>query len=244
MEIAPVLWDEWVYFKRQFWSITSGALIGPLLYMIAFGWGLGAGVQIDGQSYLAFIIPGIIALSTMNSSYNAIAVQLNVSRLYDKSFQEYIIAPMRIASITLGKILAGALRGMYAGAIIIAVSLLFGKRIEINGWFVAIMFLNSLVFSALGFYAALIVKSHADMSRFGTFVLTPMTFLCGTFFPPGRMPGLLKTLIYCLPLTHASQGLRGIAAGGGVNPVNLAVLGAYFIALFALGIRQCYKVEA
>lgn len=242
--MMPVLWEEWVFFKRRFGQITSSALIGPVLYMIAFGWGMGRGVQVAGQSYMAFIIPGIIALTTMNSSYNAIAVQLNIHRLYDKSFQEYIIAPVSIFGITLGKILAGALRGMYGGALILLVSLLFGNMIRISFWFVVMMFLNSLVFSALGFFAALVVQSHADMNRFGTFLLTPMTFLCGTFFSPDSMPAIVKHVIYILPLTHSSQGLRAISAGGNVSLVNVLVLVFYFIALFALGLRQCYRVEA
>jgi ABC-2 type transport system permease protein len=205
---------------------------------------VGRGIQVEGQSYMAFLIPGIVALTTMNSSYNAIAVQLNIHRLYDKSFQEYIIAPISIISITLGKILAGALRGMYAGTIIILLSLLFRNGVRVNLWFITIMFLNSLVFSALGFYAALVVKSHADMSRFSTFVLTPMTFLCGTFFSPNQMPGFVKSIIYLLPLTHASQGLRGISAGGGADWINMAVPAIYFLVFFMLGLIQCYRVEA
>lgn len=231
-------------FKRRFVQITSSALIGPVLYMIAFGWGMGEGVKVAGQSYMAFLIPGIISLTTMNSSYNAIAVQLNIHRLYDKSFQEYIIAPISIVSITLGKILAGALRGMYGGTIILLVSFLFGKMIRINTWFIIIMFLNSLVFSALGFYAALIVQSHADMNRFSTFVITPMTFLCGTFFSPEKMPAVVRSVIYILPLTHSSQGLRAISAGGNINCVNVLVLVCYFLVLFALGLSKCYRVEA
>ncbi|NPV44857.1 MAG: ABC transporter permease [Firmicutes bacterium] len=244
MDILPVLWDEWVFFKRRFGRITSSALIGPVLYMIAFGWGMGQGVHVNGQSYMTFLIPGIIALTTMNSSYNAIAVQLNIHRLHDKSFQEYLIAPVSIFSITLGKILAGALRGMYAGTVILLVSLLFGRAIRINIWFILMMFLNSLVFSALGFYAALVVQSHTDMNRFSTFVLTPMTFLCGTFFPPDRMPPAVKSIIYFLPLTHSSLGLRAISAGGDISCANIAVPLSYFLALFVLGLRQCYKVEA
>ncbi|MBA1334338.1 MAG: Efflux ABC transporter, permease protein [Firmicutes bacterium] len=244
MELLPVLWNEWVFFKRRFWQITSAALIGPVLYMIAFGWGMGRGVQVEGQPYMAFLIPGIIALTTMNSSYNAVAVQLNIHRLYDRSFQEYIIAPVRVISITAGKILAGALRGMYAGTVILLISLLFGSMVRVNVWFILIMFLNSLVFSALGFYAALVVQSHTDMNRFGTFILTPMVFLCGTFFSPDSIPGAIRYIIYILPLTHTSQGLRGISTGGGVNWIHIVVPAIYFLGLFLLGLRQCCRVEA
>lgn len=244
MGITAVLWQEWVLFKRKFGQITSTALIGPMLYMIAFGWGLGKGVNIDGHSYMEFVIPGIIALTTMNTSFNAIAQILNINRLYDKTFEEFIISPLPMAYFALGKIIAGTLRGLYASAIIIIVSYLFGVKLHINIWFITLVVLNSMVFAALGFYAALIIQSHADMGRFSTFVMTPMTFLCGTFFSLGQIPVIVKGIIYVLPLTHASTALRSIALGQGFHWYNIAVLLVYFVALFGLGLRQCYRVEA
>ncbi len=244
MGITPVLWQEWVLFKRKFWQITGSALIGPLLYMIAFGWGLGRGLEVEGHSYMTFVVPGIIALTTMNTSYNAIAVLLNIHRLYDKTFEEFIISPISMFHFALGKVIAGACRGLYGGMIILIVSFLFGVKMMLNGWFILLMILNALLFAALGLFAALIIQSHADMGRFSTFVMTPMTFLCGTFFSLDNMPEIVQKIIYLLPLTHASQGLRSLALGNQFNWINGLLLVSYFIVLFLLGLRQCYLVEA
>ncbi len=243
LNITPVLWQEWILFKRKFMTITGSALVSPLLYLLAFGLGLGKNLTVEGEPYLVFVIPGIIALTTMNTSYSSIATLLNIHRLYDRTFEEFIISPLSMFSFTLGKIVAGALRGMYAGAIIIMLSYLFGVNLRINYWFILLMFLNCLVFAGVGFFAALVINSHTNMTRFSTFVITPMIFLCGTFFPVENMPAFVKRLIYFLPLTHASQGLRSLARGEVFNVLNIIVLITYFIVIFILGLRQCYRVE-
>lgn len=244
MIMKAVLWEEWVVFKRKFWKITSSALISPIMYMIAFGWGLGGDMTVNGYPYIYFIIPGVIALTTMNTSYSAVSVLLNIHRLYDKTFEQYLIAPIPIYTFTAGKVLAGALRGMYAGFIIIAISFLFGVKLHISIGFILIMFLNGLAFASLGFFAALVVDSHADMNRFSTYFIMPMTFLCGTFFSPEKLPVFMKNIIYLLPLTHASESLRSIAIGNSFSMVNVGVIFIYFIVLFSLAVRQCYKVTA
>ena len=61
--MIAVLWEEWIFFKRRFLTITAGALTAPILYLVAFGWGLGREITLEGQDYLTFILPGIVALS-------------------------------------------------------------------------------------------------------------------------------------------------------------------------------------
>ena len=244
MDFEAVLWEEWIVFKRRFWKITSSALVSPLLYMIAFGWGMGKDVHVNGYPYINFIVPGIVAMTTMNTSYSAVSVLLSINRIYDKTFEQFLIAPISSHRYVAAKVLAGALRGMYAGFLILTVAFLSGVHIKINSMFLLIMFVNGLAFSCLGFYAALAVDSHADMNRFSTYILTPMTFLCGTFFSPENMPGVVKKVIYALPLTHASGGLRSIATVGSAQWVNVAVLFAYFIILFIICIKKYNSVTA
>ena len=76
MGILTVLWEKWVEFRRDFYKITLAAMIAPLLYILVFG--LGIQTMSHGQSYLNFLIPGVVALTTMNGSFNAIAQNLNV----------------------------------------------------------------------------------------------------------------------------------------------------------------------
>ncbi|NLI12548.1 ABC transporter permease [Pelotomaculum propionicicum] len=241
--LKAVLWREYLFFKRRWWTITTGSMVAPLLYLVAFGWGLGKTVNLGGVAYIDFIVPGVIALSTMNASFNAVATPLSIARLYDKTLEEYLVAPITVYSLTAGKILAGAARGLYAAAIILVISLLFGANFNFNSWFVTVLCLNCLVFSSLGYLAALKIKSHPDMTRFNNFVITPMIFVCGTFFSVDRLPFPFSQIIKLLPLTPASQGLRAVATGGELPWLSLAVQLGYLAVFIFWGIRACYKVE-
>ena len=92
MGILTVLWEKWVEFRRDFYKITLAAMIAPLLYILVFG--MGIQTMSHGQSYLNFLIPGVIALTTMNGSFNAIAQNLNVQRLYEKAFDQVMISSL------------------------------------------------------------------------------------------------------------------------------------------------------
>ena len=118
MKVLSVLWYESILFKRRFWSLTLGMMVSPILYLIAFGWGLGNSVTVNGGSYLSYVIPGIILMSSMTTSYSTVANNINISRTYDKTFEQFMIAPINMRSYAFGKILASALRGMYSAAII------------------------------------------------------------------------------------------------------------------------------
>ncbi|MBM7854891.1 Nod factor-specific ABC transporter NodJ protein [Desulfohalotomaculum tongense] len=238
-----VLWREYLFFKRRFWTITTSSMVAPLLYLITFGWGLGRSVNLSGVDYINFLVPGIVALSTMNTSFNAIATPLSIARLYDKTLEEYMVAPITILSFAAGKIVAGAMRGIYAALIIITISFIFGARLEINVLFLALMFLNCLVFSSLGFLVALKIKSHPDMARFNNFVITPMIFICGTFFSLDRVPEIMRHVINVLPLTPASQGLRAVALGGEIPLWAPAVQIAYLLLFTGWGLYVCNRVE-
>ena len=84
MGIITILWEKWVEFRRDFYKITLAAMIAPLMYLIVFG--MGIQTTSHGQPYLNFLIPGVVSLTTMNGSFNAIAQNLNVQRLYEKAF--------------------------------------------------------------------------------------------------------------------------------------------------------------
>ena len=77
MGIVTVLWEKWVEFKYEWFKITTSALISPLLYMIALGWGLGATTTVTDRPYFDLLVPGIIALTTMNTSFSAGGLSLN-----------------------------------------------------------------------------------------------------------------------------------------------------------------------
>ena len=111
MGIITILWEKWVEFRRDFYKITLAAMIAPLMYLIVFG--MGIQTTSHGQPYLNFLIPGVVSLTTMNGSFNAIAQNLNVQRLYEKAFDQVMISPTPLWQFIAGQIIGGSLRGLY-----------------------------------------------------------------------------------------------------------------------------------
>jgi ABC-type polysaccharide/polyol phosphate export permease len=132
------------------------------------------------------------------------------------------------------------LRCLYSAALIIAASLLFSRGLRLNWYFLLLVVLNAAVFSTLGFIAGLLIDSHADMAKVSNFIVTPMSFLCGTFFPLERFPPALRSLIEFLPLTQTVRGLRGGPDAGLVPPLALL---AWLILLIPTSIYLCNKSE-
>lgn len=197
----------------------------------------------EGKPYLYYILPGVISLTVMRASYSAISMRISVARLHEKSFENYIITPTNMYLLTTGHILAGALRGLYAGFLIILIVAIFAIFININFLFVLTLFINSIMFASLGFIAAMMIETHYDMNRFTSFVITPMTFLCGTFFSVGRMPHILRSFIELLPLTHTTRVIRSISFGLKADGFSLLIMMVYTAIFFVLSVKISYEED-
>ena len=138
-------------------------MIAPLMYLVVFG--MGIQTISHGEPYLNFLIPGVVSLTTMNGSFNAIAQNLNVQRLYEKAFDQVMISPTPLWQFIAGQIIGGSLRGFYAGGVILILTLPIDTGLIFNGWSFLIMFLNGAVFSAIGVVVSLLAKNHADVPR-------------------------------------------------------------------------------
>ena len=240
MEITTILWREWLFLKRRFWRITFSQMVSPLLYFVTFGIGLGRMIDSGGQPYLHYLIPGLLSMTTMRNSYTSVSTRISVMRLHEKSFESYFYSPTKMYLLATGHILAGALRGLYSGIFILILGFVSGAGLSLNGWLLLAVTLNALIFSALGFFAAMIIESHYDMNNFTNIVITPMSFLCGTFFSLDGIPEALKWLVNVMPLTHTTRLIRQLAFGGGVNWASMAVSVLFVIVLWACSVLECY----
>lgn len=237
--MMAILWEKWVEFRRDFYKITLAALVAPLMYLIVFGFGIQT--TSHGQPYLYYLIPGVVALTTMNGSFNAIAQNLNVQRLYEKAFDQVMISPTPLWQFIAGQIVGGSLRGLYAGGVIIVLTLPIGTGLIYNGWSFLIMFLNGAVFSSLGVVVSFIAKNHADVPRFSNYIIMPMSYMCNTFFSTDKMPSGLRELISALPLSQASGMIRGIASGTEVSLSGIFILLIYLAVFTAIAAWFVYK---
>jgi len=217
---------------RHLWQrflITS--LMTPMLYLLAFGFGLGRGMTIEGVSYLEFVIPGIIALTAMNTSFNSAGAKLNVDRIFYKSFHEMLLAPISPLSLVLGKSFIGVLRGLITSSVFLIISMALSPM-RIDAPFVLTLLLTCFTFSFMGIMAALLARSYQDMTAFTSMIILPMTFLGGTFFPVDQLPEALKIAIHFIPLTHTSQCLRAVTLGQPFPWLSLLALAGFGLAFF------------
>lgn len=233
-DICTVFWRDWVVLKHRLVKFIFSRMVTPILYMVAFGWGLSRNIQVQGTgSYLDFIVPGILALNSMNIAFNSLT-PICTEKVYHKSLEEYLVSPIRPMAFVIGKILAAVLRGMISSVIILILAYLFGAHLHITPLFVTILIVNCIIFAEFGFCAAMVVQTFEDMARFNTYVLVPMSFLCGTFFTTNKLPFLVYHVIELLPLTHTSTLLRAISLGHEVSYYSMGILLVYMIGLFVL----------
>ncbi len=118
--------------------------------------------------------------------------------------------------------------------LVLSIAAIFGVSLNITVSFLLLMFLNGLTFASLGMLGALMAKSHADMNRFGSYVIMPMTFLCGTFLSTEYLPDFIRQIIYLLPLTHMSTMFRAIATYDTYYLSNILGVIVYLIFLTVL----------
>lgn len=235
-----VAWGDIRFFRHNILNITVTSLVSPILYVIAFGYGLGNSAVIQGVPYMAFMIPGIVALSSLSSAFTSTSTRLNVQRLYYKSFDEMIMCPLSYPGIVLGKSVLGMLRGFISCFVIYAIGLILTDEILISPAFVLVVVLSCFTYSCLGITAALLAKSHQSMTLFNSLVILPMTFLCGTFFSTASLPEFFQCILYLIPLTHTSECVRATALGWDFPWISLIVIIAYATAFFLL---NCYLIK-
>ena len=236
-DIKTVFWRDWIVLKKRLTKFIFSRMVAPILYLTAFGLGLGRNVQLESGNYLDFIVPGIIALNSMNISFHSI-IPIHAERVYHKSLEEYFLSPISAESFLIGKILGAVLRAIISSAIIIVLAKIFGANFSLSLSFFAIIILNSIIFAEIGFYAAMKLSSYEEMAQVNTYILLPMSFLCGTFFSTAVLPDAIKFFVNCLPLTHASQLLRTITGGGEIFIPSLIILILYSVA----GFLFCRKI--
>lgn len=214
---------EVLILKRRIFRQMLSWSVMPVLYLIAFGYAMGRHVQVGDHSYLEFLIPGLVAMSSMTQSY-AIAGEINIARFYWHIFEEFQVAPISNFSYVLGEVLAGITRALLAVGVIVVLGMLFGVVLSYNVYFFLALMLNSFVFASLAVAIAMLVKSHADQALLNNFLITPMAFLGGTFFPLEHLPAWAQKILYFVPLTHAAEAIRTASFGQPPKFLNFIVL--------------------
>ena len=235
-ETYRVAWGDLCYLRGNVVEVLLTGLVGPILYLLAFGYGLGGSMEGGSSEYLAFIIPGIISLATLSGTFSTVAMKILVQRLFYMSFDELLLCPVHITSVILGKTLSGVIRAVVCCTVIMGLGCILSPSVEFSLGAMGVVVLASLTFSLFGLLAGMVTNKTQKLSLFTSIVIVPMTFLCGTLFNVSALPAFAAYVVYLLPLTHVSQLVRGFMLDTGIPLDSVAILLVYTALFFGL----CY----
>lgn len=241
--LRGVLYRELHVFAKKAKKQILASSLSPLLFLIAFGWGFGREVTVDGLPYISFLIPGLITMATLNQSYG-ISQEININRFYFHVFDEFLIAPISQIEIVLGEALFGVFRAAISTVLIFIYAFFFQVQLLFNPIFLVAIFCHAFLFASLGVTMAMVVKDHGSQASVNTFVITPMIFLCGTFFPVEKLPGFFNVIVHLLPLTYSTKIIRASLTGGEINLFHLMVMVMFAIGFFLTALWAVKRVEA
>lgn len=205
------------------------------LYFIIFGNLIGRRIgTMGGFDYMQYIAPGLIMMSVITNSYGNVVSSFFGAK-FGRHLEEMLISPMSNATIIIGHVAGGVLRGMLVGALVTIIALFFTK-LEVRHPFItiSIVLLSSTVFALAGFINAVFAKKFDDISIIPTFVLTPLTYLGGVFYSISLLPEFWQKVSLANPILYMVNAFRfGIL---GVSDISIgkayAILLAFVILLF------------
>jgi ABC-2 type transport system permease protein len=217
-------------------SIVS-PVISTSLYFVVFGAAIGSKIsQIDGVPYGAFIVPGLIMLMLLTQSIMNASFGIYFPRFVGTIY-EVLSAPVSAFEIVLGYVGAAATKSIILGFIILATSALFVPlHIEHPVWMVAFLVLTAVSFSLLGFILGLWADSFEKLQIVPMLIITPLTFLGGTFYSVNVLPQPWRTVTLFNPLVYLISGFRWSFFGVADVHVGVSLAATLLFLAICLGI--------
>ena len=194
---------------RTIWQSIVSPVLSTSLYFVVFGAAIGSRItEIEGVQYGAFIVPGLIMLtlltqSTMNASFGIYFPRF-IGTIY-----EILSAPVSFLEIVMGYVGAAATKSIILGVIILLTSALFVPlQIAHPFWMIAFLLLTSITFSLLGFIIGIWADGFEKLQIIPLLVITPLTFLGGTFYSTSVLPPAWQTITLLNPVVYLVSGFR------------------------------------
>ena len=208
-------------FRTLVQSIAA-PVITTSLYFIVFGAAIGSRMRdIDGVSYGAFIVPGLIMLSILTESISNGSFGIYMPK-FSGTIYEVLSAPISVLEILAGYVGAAATKSVMLGVIILATARVFvAFEIEHPLWMAAFLVLTSVTFSLFGFITGVWADGFEKLSIIPMLVITPLTFLGGSFYSIRMLPEVWQTIALFNPVVYLVSGFRW--AFYGVSDVSVGV---------------------
>lgn len=227
---------ELARFFRTFFQSLASPVISTSLYFIVFGSAIGGRMeQIDGVTYGAFIVPGLIMLSVLTESISNASFGIYMPK-YSGTIYEILSAPISALEIVVGFVGAAATKSIILGTVILATARLFVNYSIVHPlWMLAFLILTSVTFSLFGFIIGLWADGFEKLQVVPLMIITPLTFLGGSFYSIGMLPPIWQKITLFNPVVYLVSGFRWSFYGTADVSVELSLGMTMVFLLLCLG---------
>jgi lipooligosaccharide transport system permease protein len=239
-----VLIREIMNFKTFWRASTFSAIVQPIVYLLAFGFGFGTLVhRVGGVRYIEYVATGTVATAILFSSVFSGIFGTLLKWKYQRTYDALLAAPVGVGEIVTAESFWIGIRSSVYGAAPLIVGFFFGLE---PTWgmllVIPIGLLTGFGFAAAGMLIAALVENFDNTSYVQSLVITPMFLLAGTFFPIDQLPQWAQTLSWLNPLYNCVELVRHAAFGFGTNDLaHVAVLVAFAVLMWILAVWRLDK---
>lgn len=228
---------------RTLGQTVASPVLSTCLYFVVFGSAIGSRMgDIQGVSYAAFIIPGLVMMSLLTQSISNASFGIYFPR-FAGTIYELLSAPISYFEIVLGYVGAAAVKSIVVGFLILLTARLFvDYEIQHPGWMLLFLFLTAITFSLFGFILGVLANGFDQLQIVPLMIVTPLAFLGGTFYAIDMLPPFWQTVALFNPVVYLVSGFRWSFYGiSDVSiGVSLAMVGV-FLAICLIGIAWVFK---
>ncbi|NKF23903.1 ABC transporter permease [Solimonas marina] len=234
---------EMARFRRTWMQSLASPVLSTSLYFIVFGAAIGSRIGSIGDiSYGAFIIPGLVMLSLLSESISNASFGIYMPK-FTGTIYELLSAPVSFAEAVLGYVGAAATKSMILGLLILVTARLFVPyHIEHPVWMIGFLMLTAVTFSLFGFLIGIWADGFEKLQIVPLMVVTPLTFLGGSFYSISMLPPLWQKIALFNPVVYLISGLRWAFYGQADVRISISLgMTVTFLIVCLLLIRWVFK---
>lgn len=247
--IMAIFQFEMARFFRSIGQSIASPVLSTSLYFVVFGAAIGSRIpEIEGVSYGAFIVPGLIMLTVLQQSIQNAAFGIYFPKFIGTIF-EVLSAPLSSLEIVIGYVGAAAIKSLMIGLIILATSFFFvDLTIAHPVWMILFLLLTSVSFSLLGFILGIWARSFEQLNLVPLLVVTPLVFLGGSFYSISMLPPFWQTVSQFNPVLYLVSGFRWSFFGMADVPIAASLVAITGFTLACLAVvwwifRTGYRIK-
>ena len=228
---------------RTFWKATTfSSVLEPIVYLLAFGVGLGATIvsDVDGRDYVEFVGTGMVATAVIFSSALPAMFGTFVKHRFQMTYDAILAAPVDVEELVTAEMLWIGVRAGFYGCFPLIVTMFFGLDPALGMLLVPLFcFTTALGFAAFGIAVAATVGKIDQFNYVTTLVITPLFLVAGTFFPIDQLPEGLQVVANVNPLYQLVELVRGAAFGfEAIDVIRFGVLAVFSLVMWRIAVRR------